>query len=58
MALTVASAATLVVPIAVRRMIDLGFGAQGAGLIDRYFGAMLVVVAPLLAFPWYAPLFY
>ena len=33
-ALTVASAATLTVPIAVRRMIDHGFSAEGAGLID------------------------
>ena len=46
-ALTLASAATLTVPLAVRRMIDYGFGAQGAGLIDTYFGAMIGVVAVL-----------
>ena len=36
-ALTIASAATLVVPIAVRRMIDFGFSAANAGLIHAYF---------------------
>ena len=46
-ALTVASAATLTVPIAVRRMIDHGFSAEGAGLIDVYFGAMIAVVGVL-----------
>ena len=46
-ALTVASAATLTVPLAVRRMIDFGFSAEGAGLIDQYFGAMLFVVGVL-----------
>ena len=46
-ALTVASAATLVVPIAVRQMIDFGFAdAQGA-LLHTYFGAMIGVVAIL-----------
>ncbi|GAC1556298.1 MAG: ABC transporter ATP-binding protein/permease [Beijerinckiaceae bacterium] len=43
-ALSVASAATLAVPLAVRRMIDHGFSAEGAGLINSYFGAMLAVV--------------
>lgn len=46
-ALIVASAATLTVPIAVRGMIDHGFSAEGAGLIDRYFGIMIAVVAVL-----------
>src|SRR5574337_1424344 len=46
-ALVVASAATLVVPIAVRRMVDLGFSAANAGFIQAYFLAMLVVVAVL-----------
>ena len=49
LALTIASAATLTVPLAVRRMIDYGFTAEGAGLIDRYFGAMLMVVGVLAA---------
>jgi len=46
-ALTVASAATLVVPVAVRRMIDFGFSAANVGLIRAYFLAMLGVVAVL-----------
>lgn len=46
-ALTVASAATLTVPIALRGMIDHGFSVESAGMIDRYFGAMLAVVAVL-----------
>jgi ATP-binding cassette, subfamily B, bacterial len=46
-ALTVASAATLVVPIAVRRMIDFGFSDPNAGLIRAYFLAMIGVVAVL-----------
>lgn len=48
-ALTVASAATLVVPIAVRRMIDSGFTTEGAGLINSYFGAMAAIVLVLAA---------
>jgi ATP-binding cassette, subfamily B, bacterial len=46
-ALTIASAATLVVPIAVRRMIDFGFSDSNAGLIRAYFLAMIGVVAVL-----------
>ncbi|HLL29238.1 MAG TPA: ABC transporter transmembrane domain-containing protein [Xanthobacteraceae bacterium] len=46
-ALVLASAATLVVPIAVRRMIDFGFAPENAGSIERYFEAMLVVAAVL-----------
>jgi ATP-binding cassette subfamily B protein len=46
-ALIVASAATLTLPVAVRRVIDRGFGGEG-GLIDAYFGA-LVGVALILA---------
>ena len=46
-ALIVASAATLVVPIAVRRMIDYGFSDANAGLIHAYFLAMIGVVAVL-----------
>ena len=47
LALTVASVATLTVPVALRGMIDHGFSAEGAGLIDQYFGAMIAVVAVL-----------
>src|ERR1700724_4916598 len=46
-ALAIASAATLVVPIAVRRMIDFGFSDSNAGLIRAYFLGMIGVVAVL-----------
>jgi ATP-binding cassette, subfamily B, bacterial len=46
-ALILAAAATLAVPIAVRRMIDNGFDPARAGLIDEYFGVMILVVAVL-----------
>ena len=46
-ALTIASGATLVVPVAVRRMIDFGFSDANAGLIRAYFLAMIGVVAVL-----------
>jgi ATP-binding cassette subfamily B protein len=48
LALLAASAATLVIPIAVRRVIDHGFSDQGGGLIDAYF-AMLIGVVGVLA---------
>ena len=46
-ALTCASGATLVVPVAIRRMMDYGFSAQRVGLIDTYFVGLLAVVAVL-----------
>ncbi|MDH7799351.1 MULTISPECIES: ABC transporter transmembrane domain-containing protein [unclassified Beijerinckia] len=46
-ALTVASIATLTVPVAVKGMIDHGFSGEGAQHISRYFLAMLAVVAVL-----------
>ncbi|MFZ5739033.1 ATP-binding cassette subfamily B protein [Rhodopseudomonas thermotolerans] len=46
-ALIVAAATTLVVPIAVRRLIDFGFSAEGVELINGYFSVMLVVVVVL-----------
>jgi ATP-binding cassette subfamily B protein len=46
-ALSVASAATLVVPLAVRRMIDHGFSESSAGLINSYFAAMIAIVLVL-----------
>src|SRR5271156_615519 len=46
-ALTVAALTTLIVPIAVRRMIDFGFAGRGIELIDRYFLVMIGVVAVL-----------
>jgi ATP-binding cassette, subfamily B, bacterial len=47
LALLVAALTTLVVPIAVRRMIDFGFTPERIGLIDQYFGVMIAVVAVL-----------
>jgi ATP-binding cassette subfamily B protein len=49
LALTVAALTTLLVPIAVRRMIDFGFSARAAALIDSYFAVMIAVVAVLAA---------
>ena len=45
--LLVAAIATLAVPLAVRRMIDFGFSGERIGLIDQYFGVMIVVAAVL-----------
>jgi len=47
-ALLVAAGATLSLPVAVRRMIDLRFSPDNAASIDRYF-LMLMVVASVLA---------
>ncbi len=46
-ALVTASAATLAVPLAVRRMVDYGFSPEGVDLIDRYFSMMIFVVGVL-----------
>jgi ATP-binding cassette, subfamily B, bacterial len=46
-ALVVAALTTLIVPIAVRRMIDFGFTARGLALIDSYFVVMIAVAAVL-----------
>ena len=46
-ALLIAAAATLVVPLAVRRMIDFGFSAERINLIDQYFAVMLAVAGVL-----------
>ena len=48
-ALLVASLATLAVPVAVRRMIDLGFSRERVGLVDEYFMVMIAVVGVLAA---------
>ncbi|WP_407156741.1 ABC transporter transmembrane domain-containing protein [Bradyrhizobium sp. STM 3557] len=45
--LTVAAITTLVVPVAVRRMIDFGFTPKGVALINSYFSVMVAVVAVL-----------
>lgn len=46
-ALILAALTTLVVPIAVRRMIDYGFSARGINLINSYFLAMIAVAGVL-----------
>src|SRR4051812_3824178 len=46
-ALTVAALTTLMVPVAVRRMIDFGFSREGIALINSYFSVMIAVVAVL-----------
>ncbi len=46
-ALVVAAITTLIVPVAVRRMIDFGFSPEGIALINNYFSVMLAVVAVL-----------
>jgi ATP-binding cassette subfamily B protein len=46
-ALLLAAVATLLVPIAVRRMIDFGFSGESANLIDSYFAVMIAIVAVL-----------
>ena len=48
-ALAVASAATLALPIAARRVIDHGFSEGGGRLIDAYFAVLVAVVAVLAA---------
>jgi len=46
-ALVLAAAATLAVPMAVRRMVDFGFSAEGQGLVDAYFGVIILLTALL-----------
>ena len=46
-ALVVAALTTLIVPVAVRRMIDFGFSDRALQLIDSYFAVMIGVVAVL-----------
>ena len=48
-ALTVAAATTLLVPIAVRRMVDFGFSPEGIAMINSYFSVMVAMVAVLAA---------
>ena len=45
--LTIAAITTLIVPVAVRRMIDLGFTPEGIAMVNSYFSVMLAVVAVL-----------
>jgi ATP-binding cassette subfamily B protein len=46
-ALTIAALTTLIVPVAVRRMIDFGLSPEGIALINSYFSVMIAVVAVL-----------
>lgn len=46
--LIISAAAMLVIPMAVRRVIDLGFGSHDGVFVDRYF-AMVVVIGLVLA---------
>jgi ATP-binding cassette subfamily B protein len=46
-ALLIASAATLALPLAVRRLVDFGFGAESRAFVDRYFVALIAVAAVL-----------
>jgi ATP-binding cassette subfamily B protein len=46
-ALTVAAATTLLVPLAVRRLIDFGFSPEAIALINSYFAVMVLIVAVL-----------
>lgn len=48
-ALVAASAVTLSLPLAVRRMIDHGFSAADGSFIDRYFIVLMVLAAGLAA---------
>src|SRR5438132_2707889 len=48
-ALTIAALTTLIVPVAVRRMIDFGLSPEGIALINSYFSVMIAVVAVLAA---------
>jgi ATP-binding cassette subfamily B protein len=46
-ALTVAAVTMLVVPIAVRRVVDFGLSPEGIAMINSYFGIMVALVAVL-----------
>jgi len=45
--LTIAAITTLIVPVAVRRMIDFGFTPEGIARINSYFSVMIAVVGVL-----------
>lgn len=46
-ALVAAAGAMLVIPIAVRRVVDHGFTATTSQFVDQYFGMMMAIVAVL-----------
>jgi ATP-binding cassette, subfamily B, bacterial len=45
--LTIAAVTTLVVPIAVRRVVDFGLSPEGIAMINSYFSVMIALVAVL-----------
>lgn len=47
LALIFAAVMTLAVPTAVRRMVDFGFSAENSGLVDTYFGFIVVLTLGL-----------
>jgi ATP-binding cassette subfamily B protein len=55
--LVISALAMLVIPMAVRRVIDLGFGSHDGLFIDRYF-AMLIVIGFVLAIASAARFYY
>ena len=42
-ALVLSAVTTLAIPMAVRRVIDLGFGAKDSVLVDRYFATLIAI---------------
>ncbi len=56
-ALFLSAGSMLVIPLAVRRVIDLGFGSHDGVFIDRYF-AMLIVIGLVLALASAARFYY
>ncbi len=46
-ALMVAAGLTLAVPLAVRRMVDFGFSGENRGIVDAYFGMIVVLTGGL-----------
>lgn len=47
LALSAAAVFTLAVPLAVRRMVDFGFSSENRGMVDAYFGMILVLTIGL-----------
>ncbi len=50
LALVGAASTTLVLPVAIRRMIDFGFGSDNPSLINNYFGVLILVAVALAGF--------
>lgn len=46
-ALAAAAALTLAVPLAVRRMVDFGFSSDNRGMVDAYFGMIVLLTLGL-----------